>query len=184
MSKEKKKLYSLDEILDSDIEEPPALIPNLLYEMDNVIILGDAKIGKSLFTMQLSLSLTAGDTFLDTLDVVKPCKVLYVQAEGKMYETYSRTKKMVKEVPYKRGNMLWAYLPLIPMDQPTSAASFIQLAGEFKPDVIIFDPLYKLASSGSLIQDDVANRIITNLDQIKYHFDATIISKSLSTISL
>jgi len=175
MTEPKKKFYTLSELLDSKITEPPSLVPTLLYEQDNVIILGDAKIGKSLFSMQLALSLTAGEYFLDTLKVTKPCKVLYVQAEGKMFETYPRTKRMAKEVPYKRGNLLWGYLPLIPMDKPDSAKQFIQLLGDFRPDVIFFDPLYKLASTGSLVQDDVAIRIINSLDQIKYHYDATII---------
>jgi len=171
----KKSIWSWREILESKIEEPPALIKGFLYEMDNLIILGDAKTGKSLFTMQLALSLSSGESFLDSLNVTKPCKVIYVQAEGKMFETIPRGKKMCKEVPYNADNIKWIYLPTFPMDRPDSVNIFLKKAGDFKPDVIIFDPLYKLASSGSLTQDDVANAITNNLDILKVHFSAAIV---------
>ena len=115
---EKKTVYTLDELIDSTIEETPVLIAGLLYEQDNLIVLGDAKIGKSLLSMQMAFSLTAGEHFLDNFPVKRPCKVAYIQAEGKMFETFSRTKKMTKEVPHKRGNLIWVYLPMVPMDRP------------------------------------------------------------------
>lgn len=170
-----KMLWTWQEVLDSKIEEPPALIPRLLYEMDNMIVLGDAKIGKSLFTMQLALSLSKGDYFLDSMKVTRPCKVAYVQAEGKMFETIPRGKKMSKEVGHDAMNIRWLYLPRLPMNRPNSAQVFIEMLGDFKPDVIIFDPLYKLAGGASLTQDDTANAITDNLDVIKVYYSCAII---------
>ena len=173
MSKQIK--YTLEEIMENEIEETPPHIPGILWKQDNVIILGDAKIGKSLLSLQLALSLTSGKKFLDSYEVLQQNKVLYVQAEGKMYETFSRVKKITKEVDHVRGNLIWLYLPAIPMDKEDSCEKLLKEIGDFTPDIIFFDPLYMMASTGSLKDDDVAIRIVANLNKIKTHFGATII---------
>ena len=167
--------YTLKEIMENEIEETPPHIPGILWKQDNVVILGDAKIGKSLLSLQLALSLTSGERFLDQYEVLQPNKVLYVQAEGKMYETFSRVKKMIKEVPFQKDNLIWLYLPAIPMDREDSCQQLLKEIGDFKPNIIFFDPLYMMATTGSLKDDDVAIKIVSNLNQIKNHFEATII---------
>ena len=86
---------------------------------------------------------------------------------------------MVKAVGANPGNLRWLYLPHLPMDLTTSALDLIKLIkeefGDYNPDVIFIDPLYTLASTGSLRDDEVAGRIVSNLNQVKLHFNSTMV---------
>jgi len=173
-----KKGYTGQEMLNAEFTDPPSLIPGWLWEGDNVIILGAPKASKSILTMQMGNALTKGDNWLEEYDVIKPCNVLYIQAEGKMSETISRYKKMIKVVNHDPKRLRWLYLPHLPMDKEKSAEGLIGLImkefGTWTPNVIIFDPLYMLAT-GSLKDDDVAGSIVQNINKVKLHYEATVI---------
>jgi RecA-family ATPase len=174
-----KRGYTGEELLSAEFKDPPVLIDGMLWEQDAIIVLGDAKTGKSLFSLQIACSLTSGHKFLDEYYVRKPCNVLYLQAEGKIAESASRYRKMSHEIISEPKKLRWLYLPSVPMDREGSARQLLDVIkqefGDFKPDVIIFDPLYKLATTGSLSADEVAGRITTNLDVLKHHLEAAII---------
>jgi len=174
-----KRGWTGDELLNSKFKEPPALIPGFIWKGDNIIILGDAKAGKSLFTLQLNNNLTSGTKFLDQFPVTEICNVLSVQAEGKMFDTIARYKRMSLEIPGNPSNLRWLYLPHVPMDRETSALDFIHIVkeefGDWIPQVIIFDPLYMLRSKGSLANDEVAGDITANLNKIKEYYNGVTI---------
>lgn len=166
-------------MLEAVFDEPPFLIKKLLWEKDNVIVLGDAKTGKSLWTLQIACALTSGEDFLDEYKVSRKCNVLYVQAEGKMYESCARLKNMQRGVPSDPSLLRWLHVPHLPMDRPDSADRFKALVeenfGDFIPDVIIFDPLYMMVSTGSLKEDDVSRNVTANFNIVKTIYNCAII---------
>ena len=173
------KIYTGEELLGGEFTEPPKLIDKFLAKEQKVILLGDAKIGKSILSQQIAFAVTAGGKFLDEFDVLEKSDVLYVQAEGDMNETMSRCKMMAKEMPMDKGRLRWMYTSMLPMDRDDSVSNFIkhvkETAGTFAPKLIIIDPLYMMASTGSLSDDSVAIKIVTSLQVIKDHFGATIL---------
>lgn len=175
----KKRGWSGEELLSSNFPEPFCLIDNLIWEGDNIIVLGDAKTGKSLFSLQLLCSLTSGEPLFDTYKVQKVCNILYVQAEGKISESGSRYKRMTRDIRSEPTRVRWLHVPHIPMDREESAKDFVKLVNEefpgFIPHIIFFDPLYMMASTGSLKDDDVATRITANLNHVKDIYSCTLI---------
>lgn len=175
------KIYSLGELIDNEYEEPPVIVEDLIWKGQNVLIIADAKVGKSVLLQQLALAISSGTPFLDKFEVPLQQKVLYVQAEGTIYETSSRIKRMVKEVDHDRNKLKWYYTPTLPMDREDSVEKFVDRVAQtvdedgkpFKPDVIIFDPLYPMATTGSLTADDVGTRIVNNLNSLKDYYDST-----------
>jgi len=174
-----KRGWTGEEMLNSELEEPPVLMESLVWKGDNIILLGDAKTGKSLLALQMMCALTSGKPFLDQYKIAETGNVLMIQAEGKMYESTVRYKRMAEEVKSDPKCLRWLYLPSIPMDRDESAKDMIELIGKefgtWKPSVFFIDPLYTLASKGSLRDDEVAIKITTNLNKIREHYEATII---------
>lgn len=167
--------YTLTEILDSKYDEPPNLIEEILWEQDNVILLGAAKTTKSVFLQQLAFSTSAGTPFLDQYKVKRPCKVAYFWGEGKVPETASRCKRMAKEVAHNGENLWWFHVPGIALNHGETLEKIYELLGNFRPDIMIFDPLYKMKSHGSLKDDDVAGDMTTSWDILKEKYKCAII---------
>lgn len=169
------KRYNMTDILNSEFHDPPCIIDQLVWEQDNIILLGAAKSSKSILLQQLGFSASSGEPFLDQYKVHKKCKVAMFQAEGKMPETISRCQKMAKEIPIIAENFLWFHVPGIAMNKPETPGKIIELLGDFKPDIMMFDPLYKMKSGGSLKDDDVAGDITQNMDILKDKYECTMI---------
>jgi len=163
--------YTLKELLEAKVCDSPAIVEGWLWEQDNAMFLGPAKVGKSLWCMELAFNISSGTSFLGFYNVPKPRNVLYLQGEGKISSTINRTQRMNKKISCDPNKVIWFYAPSFPMDRPDSAQVLIDELGDFRPEVIFYDPLYKLVSTGSLSQDDVSNRVTQTLDTLKMHYN-------------
>lgn len=92
------------------------LIHGVLWERDVVQLLGQEKAGKSLLALQMALSLTSADPFLDKYEVVRPTPILYLQTEGKLEETVRRLKIMSDSVAYDPRLFHLIYKKFMPLD--------------------------------------------------------------------
>ena len=80
---EKRKLISVRELLESDIPEEEMLVGRGLIPKEGFGLIGGlAKMGKTLLSLQLGLSLVSGKHFLDEFPIIKKCKVLYIYHEN------------------------------------------------------------------------------------------------------
>lgn len=133
------------------------IIEGLFNSRDHLIISSRAGIGKSILALQLVCNLTTGASFLDTFNITRPYRVLYVQTEGDRAETIGRLKHMLKVL--KIDNCMWAHYNAVGIALNTSEGlrKFLEdvesLDMDF--DIIIIDPLYPTVK-GSLNADDVA----------------------------
>jgi len=163
--------YKIDELVNVGDKKPPCLIQNFLWKENKVIFLGEYKAGKSVFIQQLIFEGSLGEMFLDEFKVMKPLRIAYFQLEGTCYESGRRCRDMKEAVDYLNENVLWLYLPgKLKLNKPDTLEKIKEHMGNFKPDIIIIDPLYKAVSGGSLVDDAVATDLTDNLDLIMDHY--------------
>jgi len=154
-------IYTGTELLRLNIEPDKYLLDGFIWEKDVVMMLGDAKVGKSLFSLQLACALTTGENFLNEYEVPEACDVLYIQTEGKVEATKERIESMVKNdlVSFNSDRFHLYFQPFI---QLNSTEGFNEVvthleAKNIRPKVIFIDPLYM--SMGGDLSDNVAARL-------------------------
>lgn len=169
------RIYTLNELL-AEVDESKPLIEGLLWERDNVFIVGHEKAGKSILGMQIAFALTSGQALFGEFNVMRKCTVLYVQTEGKLSETKDRTSQMMKVNDVDNEKYFLAYEPSIALDTIDGYERFVKKINDrgIKPDVIILDPLYH-SMSGSMIDEQDSRKMTVNLRRLSDLYDATII---------
>jgi AAA domain len=85
--------YSLLELRRLDVPEPVPVVEDLVNEGETVLLVGRPKVGKSLLTMQLAISLSRGEAFLGKA-VPKVRKVLLIDLENRPSVVKDRANRM------------------------------------------------------------------------------------------
>src|SRR3990167_2658446 len=113
-------------------------------------------------------------------DVPQDNKVLYFQMERHPDESFERMKHLVNVIPFKKENFaLSVALQGVNLQEPKMKAEsllcVVEISHEigFKPNIIAFDPIYTLASSG-LETAEACNAITSFFRIIQLHFECTI----------
>lgn len=152
------------------------LIDELLFERDIFMISADAGAGKSIFALNLigALSFHSTNLFLGC-KVFKSVNILYIQLEGDYEETIERLRFMqdggMIVDPHKLCIMEEKTLNV--MDDSSVAGLFRRLNNSgFIPEVVIIDPIYKLAH-GDPSKGEVALAIIRFSDLLYNKFNCT-----------
>lgn len=125
------------------------IIEEFLYERDILMVSADAGAGKSIFAQNImgALSFSPSKNFLGC-KVMRSVKVLYIQLEGDYEETIERMRYM------QDGGMIidpnniciMEEKALNVQDEPSVNGFFLRLNEcGFIPEVVIVDPIYKLA---------------------------------------
>jgi hypothetical protein len=169
------RIYTLDELL-TIVDKSEPLIAGLLWERDNVMIVGHEKAGKSILGMQIAFALSSGQALFGEFEVKKKCKVLYVQTEGKVSETQERTIEMMKVNDVDKDNYWLAFEPCVALDTEDGFQRFVKKVDEkgVVPNVIILDPLYH-SMQGSLIDEQDARAMTSHLRQLADRYNATLV---------
>lgn len=153
-------LYDGVDFMKMHLPKREFLIEKFIQEKDSVILVGDDKAGKSLITFQMICSLTTKHPFLDRFKVKKPCKVSYVQCEGELEDTQLRFKRMTKVIDFDPKNFQIDYSSGLDLGNKEFALNFMERFREFKPDILVLDPVY--ASMSGDLSDNKAVRDYTN----------------------
>ena len=137
-------IYSAEELLAWKTCSIEPLIEGLIWEKDNIFIIGTEKVGKSILALQFAFALTSGQPLFGEYKVKHTCPTLYVQTEGKLDETKERIEAMLKVNECDTRNLWIAYFPSLTIDTDGGLQAFISLveARDIKPQIIILDPLY------------------------------------------
>jgi len=167
-------IYSGRDFLAKKLETREFLVENLIREKDSVIIIGHEKAGKSLVTLQLCLSLTSQHPFVDRFNVLKPCKVCYVQLEGELADSQDRVKRMMGAIEFDPDNYTLFFYPPINLEKISEATNLAERLEPYKPDVVIIDPIY-FAMEGSLSDDEAVRKFTGNIRRIKDHLDCAVV---------
>ena len=176
----KKPLMSGWDIINFPSEPNDYLIENFLWRNSISIICGQEKACKSIITSQKCMAMTCGEPFLGCFDVIKPLKVLYIQAEGSMSETKERFISATKANGIKWNPDNWrhyspAFLCLDTPEGYNDIVGRIESDG-YKPDVIVIDPLYTSVTPGkSLNSDELIRPFYGNLRRLQNKYKCAVV---------
>jgi KaiC/GvpD/RAD55 family RecA-like ATPase len=138
--------------LDLSKEAPPTdwLVEDLLVRNEAAVLAGDGGVGKSMFTMQLALTVAAGrSTFLD-LAVRRGGRVLYVDEENSAQLALQRLTALAADM-WGKGEGIpkdvqqnLEYLWYAGVDLLNEPEKLLEEALEIEPEVIIIDSLSRV----------------------------------------
>lgn len=162
----------LDDLKSLDTKREP-IISELLYEGDVWMMSADAGSGKSTIVSNLALSISSGSPLFGVLTTRKK-RVYMLQTEGDYEESIERMRQMTKKIPVDQDYIAWDCFKFLDLNHPDSIEETISRMVDFKPQVIIIDPIYKLTSQD--ISDGVgALQVVHFSDVLKDRFKSTVI---------
>lgn len=161
------------EWLAQEIVPQVPIIQNLFDTGDKVVIIGQSKTRKSFFTQQLAFCLAGERRFLNFGDTTRR-KVLLVQFEIKQERYHARCKRMMEKLilqPTELENLAVLNARGANEDLQELIKRHVE---EFKPEVIIIDPLYKLITGDEAKSEDI-KPILSFFDRLAESSKAAVI---------
>lgn len=166
--------YTGTELLAMDLKGSDPLIKKLLFERDNIIILGKEKSSKSILALQMACALTCQEPFLGEFEVPKRCNVVYIQCEGKLANTRANFERMLRVVDCAQDSILFLYYPSIALDTAEGLSQIVnEINGWRRPDVIFIDCLY-MAMQGEMESATDSKRFVGHIRELAEMYQATI----------
>lgn len=136
-------LYALDELLNLNVKKPEAIISDLLYEGELMLLAGRPKVGKSRLIHQMTVSLSTGVPFIG-MNVPRRRRVLLVDLENKPWAIQDRLKRMMGESSAANANVfVWCSNTLAENSINSGAdgrKALEKLIIETDAEVLIIDP--------------------------------------------
>jgi len=147
--------------LNTDPKKPDQLLTDICDVGDKLAIIAPSKLRKSFFLLQLILSLASGRDFL-AWHVQDKRRVLLVQLEIQLNHFHRRFKSMASAMGITCADIDDRLHILNARGMGISGAEGItrigEIAKQFNPEFIGFDPLYKIAEGG---ENDIEDGKIT-----------------------
>jgi hypothetical protein len=175
-SQSKIEIISASAWLENEPPVPDQIIVDLFDRGDKLAIIGQSKMRKSFFAQQMALSLSSGRPFL-SWEVARMRRVLYTQFEIKEVHFHHRIRRMASALGISAAD-LGDRLQVINarglgISGTAGIERILQEALRITPDVILFDPLYKLATGIENAAED-AKIILNAFDQLAEQTGAAI----------
>jgi hypothetical protein len=159
----------LNEFITREIERPEPLIEAGILPVESVAVVGGiSKLGKSVFVMNMGLSLASDQPFLGLFPVPQPRRVLYVQQEISEASMQERARKMIEHLgrPLPEGNFLLINFKGLRLDEGRGFDALSKALDLHQPEVVILDPLYKFHSGDENKVQDMA-KFFNKIDQAR-----------------
>lgn len=151
--------------------EPPAadqVLEGVFDTGDKFALIGSSKLRKSFFLLMLCMCLAAGRTFLGWA-VPKKRRVLLVQMEIKEHHFHRRSRRMAQGIGISpedlEDRLRFINARGLGIIGPEGIARIRGAVEEFMPEVIVFDPLYKVATGVENASEDMKG-ILACFDQL------------------
>ncbi|MFO7555302.1 MAG: AAA family ATPase [Desulfobacterales bacterium] len=171
------RLINAADWLETDPPEPDQIIKDILDTGDKLVIIGSSKMRKSFWVDQLALSLVSGKNFLKFC-VPKARRVMLCQFEIRSHHKHRRIKRLSKAMSITSkdiGNRLQILNGRgLGLTGPEGIESIYDMVSDFQPEVIIFDPLYKLSSGVENAAEDM-KILLAEFDRLAEQTGAAII---------
>ncbi len=157
--------------------EPDQIIKDIFDAGDKLAVIGSSKLRKSFFVQQMMLSIAAGNDFL-SWRIPNPRKVLYCQFELRDHHQHRRLRRMAGAMGITPDH-LEDRLQIINarglgIAGPEGIERVKREALKFRPEVIVFDPLYKLTTGAENAAED-AKVILSAFDALAEETGAAIV---------
>jgi hypothetical protein len=135
--------------LTTEPPEPDQIIEDVVDVKDKMAIIGSSKLRKTFFLLQLLLCIASGKPFLSWA-IPKPRRVLHVQYEIQNHHYHRRLRNMAKALNLTSDDLGDRFQILNARGSGLSGLEGIekitQIAKTFSPEIISFDPLYKVSA--------------------------------------
>jgi hypothetical protein len=137
------------EWLDTEPPEPDQIIEDVVDVKDKMAIIGSSKLRKTFFLLQLLLCIASGKPFL-SWTISKPRRILHIQYEIQGHHYHRRLRNMAKALNITPADLGDRFQIINARGQGLSGLDGIekiaQIAKVFNPEIISFDPLYKVSA--------------------------------------
>lgn len=141
--------------LDKELEAPDQIIFNTLDAGDKLVLIAPSKQRKSFFFMQLMLSIATGRQFL-AWTMPKKRRVLVVQFEVRANHYHRRVKRMCTDLTIREELADNLYILNCRGVDIEAVYQAVEACAEwFKPELIGFDPFYKMHSGDENSAQDI-----------------------------
>jgi|GEM_PF-2839156 len=151
------------------------IIQGLLQKRSNMLITAIPKAGKTIFSQQMTVCIAAGISFLGY--ECKKGKVLYLDAENNMYDSYERIKQIAGQLNLDTDsygeNIVFYDKSLVPYNVDI-LDDLIQNVKPGQFDVIILDPIYFLFSGDENNNKEI-NAFIKKVDNLGKAAEASVV---------
>jgi len=180
---DKYRARTIKDITERPTPPPIPIIADGILTFDSqACIVGNPKVGKSLFAIQLGLSLAQGGNCLG-LEVLRACKVLYLNFEIHEAIMEDRVKRMrgriaVSDVSnFRHLTLLGDDIPQVNTKEgKQKLIDIIQtnINDDFKPDILILDNRWKI-TLGDPNQEANIKPLCLNLEEVRKAFTPMVI---------
>jgi len=138
---------------------PPDQIMTDTFDLgDKVAFIASSKLRKTFFLLMFLLCVAAGRPFLNW-QIPKPRRILHVQFEIQDHHFHRRVKRMAKALGIMPGDLGDRFNILnargLGIAGPEGIAKIGLIAAGINPEIISFDPLYKVATGAENTAEDL-----------------------------
>lgn len=174
-----KFLYDLDEFLDAEFQFD-WIMRGLISRRGLVIITGQPGVGKTQFMIDLTMSLALGKDYLDYVNEMGPCRVLFLSLEMGGPELQIFWRASASDPKYGDRATLGKNTKVIPTgtDMDLTRADYLawfkNLLAEVKPDVVVIDSL-QMMTSQSLSDETETRNLMKMLKKVASEFECGLI---------
>jgi len=161
-------LKNVSNLLLETPEPPDQILADIFDTRDKFVIIGSAKMKKSFFTMMLMLCLAAGRDFF-AFRVPKPRRVVLIQLEIQALHFHRRVIGIAKALGITPTDLADRFRVINCRGLGVEGHEGVELVGNvvesLKPEIILFDPLYKISSGSENAAED-AKLILSDFDAL------------------
>ena len=152
------KSYGLTEYLRAEFSSGEAILEGLMYKGQNLLFVAKRKAAKTIFSLQLALSVSTGAPFLETWVCAKPRRVCYFAFEGTDADLQQILTRLLAGMKLSDTGLLSIHrVPFLRLHQPASVLALQTVLDREHPDLLVLDPYYRL-HAGSVNDDDAVAR--------------------------
>ncbi|MCX5830534.1 MAG: AAA family ATPase [Deltaproteobacteria bacterium] len=149
--------------LESEPDEPDQIIEGILDVKDKLALIGSSKMRKTFLLLQMLLCLATGKVFLNW-NIPMPRRVVHIQYEIQSNHYHRRLKRMCIALGITAADLGDRFHILNARGLNLSGIEGIekisQIVKPYNPEIISFDPLYKVATGSENAAED--GKIILN----------------------
>jgi hypothetical protein len=156
---------------------PNQIIEGVLYKGSKMIISGSSKAGKTLSLLHLGLAVANGEPWLGHNTYKEGSKVIYLDFELKPRMAAKRIAEMVRVNPgYDPNNDNFLYCGLRGQSRTLEdLVHHIEDLENHRPDLVIVDPFYKLATGADENDAGAIGEIVNRMEKFSERLDCSFV---------
>ena len=146
--------YTWTSLRDAALTEQPPLVATIIHRGEVVMFVAERKSAKTIFSLQLGLSVACGVPLAGLWDVPVKARVLYVALEGSARWYQTQLLRLTKMLGAEPDDSHWTLVraPHMPLNRSAGAECLASLMAAHRPELLILDPLYRI-HHGTLTDD-------------------------------